>query len=272
MVLHSDFPACENSVPAQMLAQVWESISECFGGSTGRVWHSQGLVRGCSQFPTVTTGWEKREKHSQIQHNSQEMSQNTCERSGVRKYKLRVQYFDHITQKNMVIDGMERLGTKNSVILKYFSPMTLWCFRKHFQNWRWNFLVASCCLNIRLRSYLSLSLNSQRFTSGNRLNRCFGQCLRASGTGGRRPGSQRWRHIRALNHRQLTSMEREVVCKHYFMGPPSEKEGVFSISFPNSQFSEICLIFARCQIITFLVNHEWLMINLMTMQSLKFTF
>lgn len=111
------------------------------------------------------------------------MSQNTCERSGVRKYKLRVQYFDHITQKNMVMDSMERLGTKNSVILKYFSPMTLWCFRKHFQNWRWNFLVASCYLNIRLRSYLSLSLNSQRFTSGNLLSRFFGQCFRGSRRG-----------------------------------------------------------------------------------------
>lgn len=67
-------------------------------------------------------------------------------------------------------------------------------------------------------------------------------------------------------------MERKVVCKHDFMGPPSEKEGVFSISFPSSKSSEICLIFARCQIITLPVDQEWLMVNLMTMQSLKFTF
>ena len=61
------------------------------------------------------------------------MSQNTCERSGVRKDKLRVRYFDHITQKKMVLDSgqkktwncMEMLGTKDSVILKLLSPMTL---------------------------------------------------------------------------------------------------------------------------------------------------
>ena len=53
------------------------------------------------------------------------MSQNTCERSEVRKDKLRVHYFDHITQKEMVIDSgqkknwnfTEKLGPKDSVIL-----------------------------------------------------------------------------------------------------------------------------------------------------------
>lgn len=89
---------------------------------------------------------------------------------------------------------------------------------------------------------------------------------------GRRSSSQRWRDITALNHGLFTSVERKVVCKCYFMGPPSEKGGVFSISFPSSKFSEICLIFARCQIITLLVNHRWLMISLMTMQSSKLTF
>lgn len=94
---------------------------------------SQGLVCGCSRFQTVTREWKKREKQSQIKHNSQEMSQNTCERSGVRKYKCRVRYFDHITQKKMVIDSgqkkiwnfVEKLGTKGSIILKLLSPMTL---------------------------------------------------------------------------------------------------------------------------------------------------
>lgn len=61
------------------------------------------------------------------------MSQNTCERSEVRKDKLSVRYFDHITQKKMVLDSgqkktwnfMEMLGAKDSVILKLLSPMTL---------------------------------------------------------------------------------------------------------------------------------------------------
>ena len=207
------------------------------------------------------------------------MSQNTCERSGVRKDKLRVRYFDHITQKKLVLDSgqkktwncMEMLGTKDSVILKLLSPMTLWCFKKYFQNWHWNFLVVSCCLSIRLRSYLSLSRNSQRLTSGNPWRRILWPVLTRllAGWGS---NSQRWRDIRALNHGQFTSMGRKEVCKRYFMGPPREKEGVFSISFPSSKFSEICLIFARCQTITLLVSRKWLMISLMTMQSLKLTF
>lgn len=76
---------------------------------------------------------------------------------------------------------MENLEAKDAVILKLFSPMALWCFRKYFQNWHWNFLVVSCCLSIRLRSYFCLSVYSQRFTSGNLLSRYFGQCLQGSG-------------------------------------------------------------------------------------------
>lgn len=38
IVLHFDFPDCENTVSAQMLAKFWENISECFwvaeGGSS----------------------------------------------------------------------------------------------------------------------------------------------------------------------------------------------------------------------------------------------
>lgn len=98
-------------------------------GSTGRY----GLVCVCSRFQAVAREWEKRKKHSQIKHNSQEMGQNTCERSGIRKYKLWVPYFDRIMQKKMVIDSgqkkiwnfMEKLGTKDSVILKLLSPTTL---------------------------------------------------------------------------------------------------------------------------------------------------
>lgn len=82
----------------------------------------------------------------------------------------------------------------------------------------------------------------------------FGQFLQ--GSGGWVSSRLRWRDITALNHGQFTSVERKVVCKRYFMGPPREKEGVFSISFPSSKFSEMCLIFARCQIITLLVNHK----------------
>lgn len=100
------FPREWENCPCPDACQVLrEHLRVFFGVAQG---DSQGLVCGCSRFQTVTREWEKREKHSQIKHNSQEMSQNTCERSGVRKYKLRVQYFDHVTQKKMVIDSGEK--------------------------------------------------------------------------------------------------------------------------------------------------------------------
>lgn len=143
------------------------------------------------------------------------MSQNTCERSGVRKYKLRVRYFDHITQKKMVSDSrqkkiwnfMDKLGAKESVILKLLSPMTLWCFRKYFLNWHWNFLVVSCCLRIRSRSYLSLfpELPEVHFWEPSELDSLASS---SKAQGGWVSSRQRWRDITALNHRQFTSVER----------------------------------------------------------------
>lgn len=167
------------------------------------------------------------------------MSQNTCERSGVRKDKLRVCYFDHITQKKMVIDSgqkkiwnfMEKLGTKDSAVLKLLSPMTLWCFKKYFQNWHWNFLVVSCCLSIRLRNYLSLSRNSQRFTSGNLLRRILWPVLTRL-LAGRGSNNQRWRDITALNPGQFTSMERKEVCKRTSWDLLGKKRVLFPSHFP----------------------------------------
>lgn len=128
-------------------------------------------------------------------------------------------------------------------------------FQKYFQNRHRNFPVVSCCLNLRLKSYLSLSLNSQRLTFGNLLSQILWPRIETLGAGGvQQLGLER--HHQGLNRGQFASMEKKLVCKCSFKGPPKEKEGVFSISFPSSDFSEICLIFARCQIITFLVNHK----------------
>ena len=73
---------------------------------------SRGLICGCSRFQTVTREWKKRGKHSQIKHNSQEMSQNTCERSEVRKYKLRGRYFDHTKESG----HRERTEEKSGIL------------------------------------------------------------------------------------------------------------------------------------------------------------
>lgn len=93
---------------------------------------SWGLVCGGSRFPAVAGDWEKSGEHSQIKHNSQEMSQNTCERSGFAKYKPRVQYFDLTTQKKMVIESEEKrfwvyrgASESGSVILMLISPRML---------------------------------------------------------------------------------------------------------------------------------------------------
>lgn len=100
---------------------------------------SQALVCGCSRFQTVAREWEKREKRSQIKHNAQEMSQNTCERSGVRKYKLRVQYFlSHYTKENShsgerkTWNFMVKLRTKDSVLLKLLFSHDSMMFQKIF--------------------------------------------------------------------------------------------------------------------------------------------
>lgn len=59
------------------------------------------------------------------------MSQNTCERSGFRKYKPRVQYFDLTIQNKMVreSEGIWSLSggpeNRGPVILRAFSPRTL---------------------------------------------------------------------------------------------------------------------------------------------------
>lgn len=107
---------------------------------------SWGLVCGGSRFPAVAGDWEKSGEHSQIKHNSQEMSQNTCERSGFAKYKPRVQYFDLTTQKKMVTESEEKRfwslpGSFRIKDLSSWCSSPPGCFKKYFQNWQGSVLV-----------------------------------------------------------------------------------------------------------------------------------
>lgn len=99
------FPECKKTAPSWCLPSSERAhCSACCSAQED----SRGLVCGCSGFQTVAGDWEKRGEHSQIKHNSQEMSQNTCERSEFAKYKPRVQYFDLTTQKKAVIESEEK--------------------------------------------------------------------------------------------------------------------------------------------------------------------
>lgn len=137
-----DFPECKKTASLDACQVLREHTGVCCSAQED----SWDLVCGCSRFQAVAGDWEKRGEHSQIKHNSQEMSQNTCERSGFVKYKLRVQYFDLPTQKKAGYgewreEKSGHLRVKGSVILKLFSPRTLWCFKKYFQNWHRKVLV-----------------------------------------------------------------------------------------------------------------------------------
>lgn len=238
-----------------------------------------GLVCVCSRFQTVTREQEKEGNIPKSNITLRKWARTPVRGQGVRKDKLRVYYFDHITQKKMVLDSgqkktwncMEMLGPKDSVILKLLSPMTLWCFKKYFRIDTANFLVVSCCLSIRLKLFISFYVTPRGSLLGTlgerilwpvptRLLAGWGPTVRDGETS--EPwimgSSLLWGEKRFAN---VTSWD--------LLG---KKRGVFSISFPSSKFSEICLIFARCQTITLLVSRKWLMISLMTMQSLKLTF
>lgn len=130
---------------------------------------SWGLVCGGSRFPAVAGDGEKSGEHSQIKHNSQEMSQNTCERSGFAKYKPRVQYFDLTTQKKMVIESEEKRfwvyrGASELRICHPDAPLPQDASKSIFRTDREAFWW-SPCLNIKLRHYLSLSYKSREITS-----------------------------------------------------------------------------------------------------------
>lgn len=141
-----DFPACKKTTPSRCLPSSERAHWSVCCSAQEDGW---GLACGCSRFQAVAGDWEKRAKRSQIKHNSQEMSQDTCERSGFVKYKLRVQYFDLTTRKKMVVESEEKriwslagdLRIKDLSSWSSFPPRILWCSRKYFQNWHGKVLV-----------------------------------------------------------------------------------------------------------------------------------
>lgn len=164
-----DFPECKKTAPSWCLPSSKRAHwSACCSAQED----SWGLVCGCSRFQAVAGDWEKRGEHSQIKHNSQEMSQNTCERSEFAKYKPRVQYFDLTTQKKVVMESEEKrfwgvtgdFGIKGlsswSSSPPGLSDASQSIFRTDMEKFWW-----SPCLNIKLRHYLSLAYKSREITS-----------------------------------------------------------------------------------------------------------
>lgn len=80
---------------------------------------------------------------------------------------------------------MEKLGTQYSVILKFLSPMTQWCFRKHLLNRHWNFLVVFLLLEHQIEKlFISFLLTPGGSLLGTSWAGFFGQFLQGSRGGG----------------------------------------------------------------------------------------